>query len=245
MATPRLPVHASERTPQGSEGLRSQRWGHNGWGVGSGRRGGWDHDGDWDHQWGLGGGLGWGGGFGLGVGWGGLWAPYWGVGYYDPWYDPWWGWDTFGGYYGGVYSFPPINYNVTYDTPAPPPPDSAEGNSYPSEPPADSSNSDRNSQPESALSEASPDTNQLQSSGNVADFALLVHLYLKNGGVYSAIDYWFAGNKLHYVLSTNRENSIKIDKLDLQRTVDENANRGVPFSLKPTPNDSSVGRMPK
>jgi hypothetical protein len=35
------------------------------------------------------------------------------------------------------------------------------------------------------------------------------------------------------------ENMVDMDQVDLQRTVDENAKRGVRFSLKPKPNNSN------
>jgi alkyl sulfatase BDS1-like metallo-beta-lactamase superfamily hydrolase len=40
---------------------------------------------------------------------------------------------------------------------------------------------------------------------------------------------------LHYVTSYGGENSIDANQLDLQRTVNENALRGVTFTLRPAP----------
>jgi len=43
------------------------------------------------------------------------------------------------------------------------------------------------------------------------------------------------GGRLHYILSDGAESSVSLDLLDLQRTVEENDKRGVPFTLRPKP----------
>lgn len=53
----------------------------------------------------------------------------------------------------------------------------------------------------------------------------------------TAIDYWVADGELHYRVSDGSEGALDINDLDLQRTVDENAKRGVPFTLKPQPEE--------
>ena len=53
---------------------------------------------------------------------------------------------------------------------------------------------------------------------------------------YAASDYWLADGQLHYIVSYGGESTLNMDDVDLQRTVDENARRGVNFSLKPRPN---------
>ena len=58
-------------------------------------------------------------------------------------------------------------------------------------------------------------------------------LYLTDGTVYPASDYWIAGNTLHYVVSYGGEAAVRIDQVDLQRTINENAKRGVRVSLRP------------
>ena len=60
-------------------------------------------------------------------------------------------------------------------------------------------------------------------------------LYLKDGSSYAVSDYWLSGGKLHYVTSYGGENVIDESQLDLQRTVNENATRGVDFTLRPEP----------
>jgi hypothetical protein len=62
-----------------------------------------------------------------------------------------------------------------------------------------------------------------------------VVLILRDGSSYAVSDYWLAGGKLHYVTSYGGENSIDANQLDLQRTVNENALRGITFTLRPAP----------
>jgi len=54
--------------------------------------------------------------------------------------------------------------------------------------------------------------------------------------MYPASDYWFSDNQLHYTVNYGGVGTIDMDQLDLQRTVDENAKRGVRFTFKPSPN---------
>jgi hypothetical protein len=67
-----------------------------------------------------------------------------------------------------------------------------------------------------------------------------VVLFLKDGTVYAITDYWIADNKLHYVTNYGGENSIPLDQLDMQRTVDTNAKRGVNITLRPTPQQQAA-----
>jgi hypothetical protein len=70
---------------------------------------------------------------------------------------------------------------------------------------------------------------------NVAESAPITLLYLKDGTTLAATDYWVEDSKLHYRVSDGGESTLDMNDLDLQRTVDENAKRGVPFTLKPQP----------
>ena len=63
----------------------------------------------------------------------------------------------------------------------------------------------------------------------------LTVLFLTDGSVYAVTDYWVADGKLHYDTSYGGENSIDMSQLDLQRTVNANAARGVEFTLRPAP----------
>jgi hypothetical protein len=58
-----------------------------------------------------------------------------------------------------------------------------------------------------------------------------VVLWLKDGTVYGLRDYWFVAGKLYYVTNYGGENSIDMDRVDLQKTVDEDVLRGVNFTL--------------
>ena len=72
------------------------------------------------------------------------------------------------------------------------------------------------------------------SAGSAERRALLrptVTIYLKDGSSYGVTDYWMADGNLHYVTTYGGENSISVEQLDLQKTVDENAGRGVNFTL--------------
>ena len=60
-----------------------------------------------------------------------------------------------------------------------------------------------------------------------------VLLYLMDGSSFAVSDYWLADGKLHYVTSYGGENAVDESRVDLQRTVDENAARGVGFTLRP------------
>jgi hypothetical protein len=91
-------------------------------------------------------------------------------------------------------------------------------------------------------SQDSSTANSTTATANVDASAVLI--YLKNGTMYAATDYWFAGNKLHYVVASGAESAVDIDQCDLQRTVDVNAKRGVPFALNPKPQSQSLQAAP-
>jgi hypothetical protein len=60
-------------------------------------------------------------------------------------------------------------------------------------------------------------------------------LYLKDGTIYLISDYWLEDNQIHYVSGDRMEHIIDLDLVDLQKTVDVNAKRGVAFTLRPAP----------
>jgi hypothetical protein len=93
---------------------------------------------------------------------------------------------------------------------------------------------------------ASPDTSQdygaysdqnTTAPGNSGDASAngAAVLYLNDGTSFAVTNYWVAAYKLHYVTDGARENVIDLDQIDVQRTVDENAARGVNFTLRPAP----------
>ena len=148
-----------------------------------------------------------------GFGWGGgLW---WGG--FGP-CDPFWGCYGYGyGYSGGGYGY----YGGTF------------GGNYSADLSYDSP-SDASQEPNPSLY-AAPSSNAGQSSGEASSQQPYVILYLKDGSSYAVSDYWLFGGKLHYITSYGGENLIDQSQLDLQRTVNENAARGVDFTLRPEP----------
>jgi hypothetical protein len=192
---------------------------HNGFGF----RGGF---GCWGCGFGRGFGWGWGGwGWGFGWGWGGFWGPAWGWGpYYGLGYYPW-GWP---GYYDDPgYS---INYgdNGNYSSSDNGPVDNNSGN-YNAGPVA----------PDNPADVAPPSPNDNPVTGDVSASRPTVLLYLKDGTTYAASDYWLQDGMLHYTVNYGGESTLNMDDLDLQRTVNENARRGINFSLHPNPTSAT------
>lgn len=180
----------------------------------------------WGCGWGFG--FGWGFGWGLGFGWGG---------WYSPWYNPYWygawGWP---GYYN-AYPSGPVTYPPPYgpgDDNSGANPDQSQSYAAPQSDIAPQMYSNPSADSGSNIgSDVTPDLGP--DTGNVAESAPTVLLYLKDGTTFPATDYWVANGKLHYRISYGGESAIEMNQLDLQRTVDENAKRGVRFTLKPQP----------
>jgi hypothetical protein len=165
-----------------------------------------------------------GGGFGLGFGAFGC----------DPF--SWWGcnnfaYDNFGyyNYYSPYYGFgappepgPSSDY-YQQDTPASPASPSSEYTiPYTYEPPPGPQN------PPDAQS-------QNRSAAESSDQGEVV-VYLKDGRVYLVRDYWVAGGQLHYRTADGGENTVDWNDIDVQKSVDVNARRGVDFTLRPSEN---------
>ena len=153
----------------------------------------------------------WGFGFGWWPGWGfgWPWSGYWGWG--PSWIDPWWSWPGYG-YYGS-----PVAYVTGYPN---------DDNSWFSQPPESSPISEDVTPLVDQYTPPPPSDGQIE---------MPTLLYMKDGSVYAASDYWVENGKLHYVLSTGAENAVELDRLDLMRTVKENADIGVEVTLKPRP----------
>jgi hypothetical protein len=179
------------------------------------------------------GGLGFGlyGGYGYGFGCGGFWGG-WGNCYGGWGGAPFWG--GYGGYddgygyldngYGDMQSGP--NYQV-FSGGA----DSGPDNSTP----ADNDNGNpgvtyQNSPQDSGMS---ADQSSAVGASSAEDQPFV--LYLKDGTSYAVTHYWVAGGKLHYVTTYGGENSVPIEQVNVQKTVDENAALGHAFTLTPAP----------
>ncbi len=60
-----------------------------------------------------------------------------------------------------------------------------------------------------------------------------VLLYFKDGSVFSVASYTVSGGQLHYLTGYGDRNDVSVDQLDLQKTIQANAARGVAFTLTP------------
>ncbi|HWO31957.1 MAG TPA: hypothetical protein VNO32_24440 [Candidatus Acidoferrum sp.] len=56
-------------------------------------------------------------------------------------------------------------------------------------------------------------------------------LQLRDGSMYGLTDYWVADGELHYRTTYGGENSLPFERIDFEKTVQLNADRGVPFVL--------------
>jgi hypothetical protein len=65
-------------------------------------------------------------------------------------------------------------------------------------------------------------------------------LQLRDGSMYGLVDYWVEDGQLHYKTSYGVQNSIELDRIDLEQTVRLNADRGVQFVLRPKHPSASV-----
>jgi hypothetical protein len=147
-------------------------------------------------------------GFGLGFGWGPTCGPYWAWGF-------------------GCNGLPFYDYGY--------------GSGYVSPPVSNWPSSDYGSQPETP---PSPETGPFiyesqtpeQAQNNIRAESFITVLYLKDGSLYALDNYWVEDGKLHYMTSNGGENTVDIDQIDIQKTVDVNASRGVNFTRPPCRN---------
>jgi hypothetical protein len=58
-------------------------------------------------------------------------------------------------------------------------------------------------------------------------------LQLRDGSMYGLTDYWISDGVLHYTTTYGGQNSLPFERIDLEKTVQLNANRDVPFGLLP------------
>jgi len=139
--------------------------------------------------------------------------------------DPWlFGCGAYGMGYG--YSYP-YGYGYGYGDNYPP------TLSYGGAPLPDENPTDENSTESALPTWQNPPANGADSQSEVAASQPYSVLYLQDGTNYDISDYWVADGKLHYVTSYGGENSVDLNQVDLQRTVDANASRGLSFSLHP------------
>ncbi len=122
---------------------------------------------------------------------------------------------------GGYYAPPQSNYNVTPDGGASQEPAPSEWQN----PPAENS---------------SPDNSGVESAAPAPDTII----YLKDGTSFAVTDYWVADGQLHYVTSYGGQNAVNLNQLDLQRTTDANASRGISITLRPAPESQTPAANP-
>jgi len=158
-------------------------------------------------SWGCGG-LGYGFGYGSAFGYGG----YYGAGYG---YDPGPGYDT---------SLGPVDFSGDASSDGYGPDSSGNRPGYDSSAPTngDGSSNDTGAAPMVTTAPATTDSAPPATS-----------IFLKDGSSFEVMSYWLDAGKLHYITNYGGESSIDITQLDLQRTVDENAQRGGSFTLRP------------
>lgn len=70
-----------------------------------------------------------------------------------------------------------------------------------------------------------------------------VLLYLQDGSVFAVASYTVSDGSLHYLTAYGEKNDLAVDLLDLQKTIEQNATRGVAFTLTP-PSPSSGASAP-
>lgn len=58
-------------------------------------------------------------------------------------------------------------------------------------------------------------------------------LQLRDGSMYGLVDYWVEDGQLHYTTTYGGQDSLGLDRIDLEKTVQLNAERGIQFVLRP------------
>jgi hypothetical protein len=58
-------------------------------------------------------------------------------------------------------------------------------------------------------------------------------LQLRDGSMYGLVDYWVEAGELHYKTTYGGQDSIGLERIDLQKTVQLNGERGIQFVMRP------------
>jgi hypothetical protein len=58
-------------------------------------------------------------------------------------------------------------------------------------------------------------------------------LQLRDGSMYGLVAYWVEDGRLHYTTTYGGQNSLELDRIDLEKTVQLNAEHGIQFVLYP------------
>ena len=217
-------------------GNRGGGFGFGGAGYGRGGRGWGNFGGCWGCGWG-GFGFGWGlGGWGWGWGFGWPWVGFYGDPFwYDPfWFDNPWYWPEPDVYYGPDADYYPPEGPADLGAPADNVAPQDQDNEAPQDnvAPPGANDSVQPEQPQQNDSGALPDQSN---SSEAASAASEIVLYLDNGQAFAVSDYWFSKGQLYFDMDNGAEVGIDASRLDVQRTTDENARRGLQFEMKTSP----------
>jgi len=132
-------------------------------------------------------------------------------------------------YYG--YGFPAVPQGVYPTDPGYPPPDPNYGAGGPS---ATSAALQYNGLPGDYSGLANlPESNVSAMSGTGGQLAADALLYFKDGSVFTIASYTVANGRLRYVTAYGGEGDIEVVELDVPKTIQANAARGVTFTLTP------------
>ena len=66
-------------------------------------------------------------------------------------------------------------------------------------------------------------------------------LYLKDGTVFAVASYTVSDGQLHYATAYGEKNDVLVDLIDLHKTIEANAERGVAFTLTPSATPATPG----
>jgi hypothetical protein len=127
--------------------------------------------------------------------------------------NPYWLWYS-QGYGAGIYG---MSYS-RYDNAAPPSEPVASSDERPSAPGTYMPNALTLAQPEAARSSR-----------------VITLLALKDGTMYGVIDYWLDRGVLHYIPSYGGENTLPLEGVDINKTVELNSAKGIGFVLRSSP----------
>lgn len=138
----------------------------------------------------------------------------------------------YGAYPLGVY--PPGMYPTAYPGP-----------SYPPDPVYSPSDTSASAEPNASLqytpllneyppASTLPPEGLSASSGATGQQRNEILIYLKDGSVFAVLNYTVSDGELRYVTAYGEKNDVAVDLLDLQKTIEANAQRGVAFTLTPS-----------
>jgi hypothetical protein len=78
-----------------------------------------------------------------------------------------------------------------------------------------------------------PTTNNAAPANKANSEQPVTLLQLRDGSMYGLVAYWVEDGRLHYTTTYRGQNSLELDRIDLEKTVQLNAERGIEFVLHP------------